>query len=65
MFPPVVSIPKRVEEDTAITITNAAGERTTIPMPEGSNISMHVPGLHYNRTFTLFPLAAADALTCT
>lgn len=50
MFPPVVSIPKRVEEDTMITITNTAGERTTIPMPKGSTISLHAPGLHYNRT---------------
>ena len=49
MFPPVHSIPKCVAEDTAITITNAAGEQTTLPMPQGSNISIHTPGLHYNR----------------
>ncbi|EKM58127.1 uncharacterized protein PHACADRAFT_58785, partial [Phanerochaete carnosa HHB-10118-sp] len=48
MFPPVHSIPKSVAEDTAITITNAAGARTTIPMPKGSSISLHTPGLHYN-----------------
>nr|BAL05166.1 cytochrome P450 [Phanerodontia chrysosporium] len=48
MFPPVNSIPKSVAEDTAITITNADGERTTVPMPRGSSISIHTPGLHYN-----------------
>lgn len=53
MFPPVHSIPKSVAEDTTITVTNVAGERTTIPMPRGSSISMHIPGLHYNRTCSL------------
>lgn len=54
MCPPVHSIPKSVAEDTTITITNAHGERTTLIMPKGSSISMHIPGLHYNRTFRSF-----------
>jgi hypothetical protein len=54
MFPPVHSIPKSVAEDTTVTITNAAGERTTVIMPKGSTISMHIPGLHYNRTLSSF-----------
>ncbi|KAJ3520439.1 hypothetical protein NM688_g9161 [Phlebia brevispora] len=48
MFPPVHSIPKSVAEDTSITVINVAGDKVTIPMPSGSNISMHMPGLHYN-----------------
>ena len=61
MFPPVPSIPKSVAEDTSITITNVAGARTTVPMPRGSSISMHIPGLHYNRTSALlFATLAAD-----
>ncbi|KAI0703435.1 cytochrome P450 [Cytidiella melzeri] len=48
MYPPVHSIPKSVAEDTTLTITNATGERTTLIMPQGSSISMHTPGLHYN-----------------
>ncbi|KIP01299.1 hypothetical protein PHLGIDRAFT_507626 [Phlebiopsis gigantea 11061_1 CR5-6] len=48
LFPPVHSIPKSVAEDTSITITNANGQRTTVPMPKGSSISIHTPGLHYN-----------------
>ncbi|KAI0090485.1 cytochrome P450 [Irpex rosettiformis] len=48
LCPPVHSIPKSVAEDTTITITNAQGERTTLIMPKGSTISMHIPGLHYN-----------------
>ncbi|KAF7790506.1 hypothetical protein EIP86_001461 [Pleurotus ostreatoroseus] len=57
LFPPVHSIPKSVAEDTTITITNAAGEKTTIPMPAGSNISMHIPGLHYNPRYWKDPYA--------
>ncbi|GJE85498.1 cytochrome P450 [Phanerochaete sordida] len=55
MFPPVHSIPKSVAEDTAITITNAAGARTTVPMPKGSSISLHTPGLHYNPRYWADP----------
>ena len=56
MCPPVHSIPKSVAEDTTITITNVQGERTTLIMPKGSSISMHIPGLHYNRTYSFHAL---------
>ncbi|KAI0346715.1 cytochrome P450 [Trametopsis cervina] len=57
LFPPVHSIPKSVAEDTTLTITNAAGEKTTLVMPAGSTISMHIPGLHYNPRYWKDPHA--------
>ena len=42
-------IPKKSAEDTFLTIKNAQGARTTIPVPAGTNISLSIPGLHYNR----------------
>ncbi|KAI0739090.1 cytochrome P450 [Daedaleopsis nitida] len=47
-FPPVVNIPKVSAEDTAFTVTNAAGEKTTVPVPRGSYITITVPSLHHN-----------------
>lgn len=54
LFPPVHSIPKSVAEDTTLTISNNAGEKTTLVLPQGSSISMHTPGLHYNRTYCYY-----------
>lgn len=50
LYPPVHSIPKSVAEDTTLTVGNSSGEKTTIILPHGSSISIHTPGLHYNRT---------------
>jgi hypothetical protein len=37
------------EEDTTLTVGNAAGEKLTIPVLKGVRISIDTPGLHYNR----------------
>ena len=42
-------IPKVTMMDTTFTTTNHAGEKMTIPVPKGSEIGLHVSGLHYNR----------------
>ncbi|KZV73228.1 614 534 cytochrome P450 [Peniophora sp. CONT] len=46
--PPVVAIPKYSEEDTTLNVLNAEGRRTTIPIPKGTGIAVHTPGLHNN-----------------
>ncbi|KAH9057200.1 cytochrome P450 [Lactarius vividus] len=48
MFPPVSSIPKYATEDTSLTVANANGGETTFPVPSGTRVDFHVPGLHYN-----------------
>ena len=45
----VTNIPKLSEEDTTLTVGNAAGEKLTVPVPKGVRISIDAPGLHYNR----------------
>ena len=50
LFPPAITIPKQSAEDTAFTTTNACGEKRTIPVPKGTFITVHTPGLHNNRT---------------
>jgi len=47
----VQDIIKMAAEDTALTVNNAKGGKTTFPVPSGTEIEFHVPGLHYNRTF--------------
>jgi len=54
-------IPKMAAEDTALTVNNAHGGRTTFPVSLGTEIYVHVPGLHYNRT-TSGPLALSRGL---
>jgi len=48
MFPPVSLIPKIATEDTTLTVRNVDGGMTTFPVPSGTQIEIHVPGLHYN-----------------
>jgi cytochrome P450 len=48
MFPPVPLIPKIAEEDTTLTVGNVDGGMTTFPVPSGTQIDIHVAGLHYN-----------------
>ena len=45
----IINIPKLSEEDTTLTVGNAAGEKLTIPVLKGVRISIDPPGLHYNR----------------
>ncbi|KZV61166.1 cytochrome P450 [Peniophora sp. CONT] len=46
--PPVTGIPKYSVEDTTLNVRNAEGGTTTIPVPKGTYISIHTPGLHGN-----------------
>ncbi|PBK99829.1 cytochrome P450 [Armillaria gallica] len=48
LFPPATIIPKMSAEDTVLVSTNEAGERKTIPVPQGAIVSIDVVGLHYN-----------------
>ncbi|TFK82080.1 cytochrome P450 [Polyporus arcularius HHB13444] len=48
LFPPAITIPKQSAEDTSFTTTNAAGEKRTIPVPKGTFVTVHTPGLHNN-----------------
>ncbi|KAN0136291.1 cytochrome P450 monooxygenase [Lactarius tabidus] len=48
MFPPAPTIHKKAAEDTSLTVDNADGGKTTFPVPAGTEIEFHVPGLHYN-----------------
>lgn len=33
--------------------TNAQGEKKAVPIPTGTNIVIDVPGLHYNRGYSI------------
>ena len=43
-------IPKIAAQDTSLTVSNANGGKTTFPVPSGTQVELHVAGLHYNRT---------------
>ncbi|KAK0479259.1 cytochrome P450 [Armillaria novae-zelandiae] len=47
LYPPV-TIPKISVQDTVFVSTNTAGERKTIPVPQGSIVRFDVVGLHRN-----------------
>ena len=46
----VPGVPKYAAEDTTFTTTNFAGETVVVPVPKDTSITLHVAGLHYNRT---------------
>jgi hypothetical protein len=46
----VAAIPKVTAQDTTLTVSNVNGGKTTFPVPSGTQVELHVPGLHYNRT---------------
>ncbi|KAF5380528.1 hypothetical protein D9615_004515 [Tricholomella constricta] len=54
LFPPVESspavtgIPKESAEDTTLTTTDGEGNKTVVAVPKGVDITIDVPGLHYN-----------------
>ncbi|KAH9998690.1 hypothetical protein BJV77DRAFT_1147870 [Russula vinacea] len=48
LFPPAMTIPKVSAKDTTLTVNNVDGGKTTFPVPSGTGIDIHVPGLHYN-----------------
>ena len=45
----VTGIPKVAAQDTTLTVSNANGGTTTFPVPSGTHVEIHAPGLHYNR----------------
>lgn len=45
-------VPKMATEDTTLTVSNADGGKTTFPVLSGTEIRLHVPGLHYNRALS-------------
>ena len=52
----VQDIIKIAAEDTTLTVSNTRGGKATFPVPSGTEIEFHVPGLHYNRALiTLYP----------
>ena len=46
----VTGTPKVAAQDTTLTVSNINGGKTTFPVPSGTQIELHAPGLHYNRT---------------
>jgi hypothetical protein len=46
----VTGIPKIATQDTTLTVSNVNGGKVTTPVPSGTEVELHVPGLHYNRT---------------
>lgn len=47
-------VPKVAVEDATLTVSNADGGKTTFPVLAGTEIRLHVPGLHYNRMLSDF-----------
>ena len=62
-FPPVVDIPKESAEDTSFALTNAKGERATVPIPRGACVTLSVPALHHNRASPLSSLSSSYTLS--
>ncbi|KIM40203.1 hypothetical protein M413DRAFT_446366 [Hebeloma cylindrosporum] len=57
LFPPVTAIPKIPTEDTSLVASNIRGEKCTIPVPKDADITICVPGLHYNPRYWKDPHA--------
>ena len=47
----VVQFPKVAAEDTSIVAGNIHGEKKSIPISKGTNITIDIVGNHYNRTY--------------
>jgi hypothetical protein len=47
-----MAILKVSAQDTTLTVSNISGGRTTFPVPSGTEVNIHIPGLHYNRTLS-------------
>jgi len=48
LFPPAPLIPKIAAEDMTLTVRNAKGRKTTFPVLSGTQVDLHVAGLHHN-----------------
>jgi len=51
----VTAIPKIPTEDTSLVTRNIHGEKCTIPISKDVDITISVPGLHYNRMVAYLP----------
>lgn len=49
-----VDIPKIAAQDTTLTVSKVGDGKTTFPVPSGTEVELHVPGLHHNRTLSGF-----------
>lgn len=49
-----VNIPKIAAQDTTLTVSKVGGGKTTFPVPSGTEVELHLPGLHHNRTLSGF-----------
>jgi hypothetical protein len=50
----VTIIPKIAAQDITLTVGNVNGGTTTFPVPSGTEVNLHVPGLHHNRMLSGF-----------
>ncbi|KAI0960322.1 hypothetical protein AcW1_004865 [Taiwanofungus camphoratus] len=57
LFPPVIVIPKEAVEDTTLVTRNQADEPVSVPVPQGTILLIHTPGLHYNPRYWEEPYA--------
>ncbi|KAG1876299.1 cytochrome P450 [Suillus subluteus] len=57
MFPPVCAVPKSSAEDTTFTLTDMNGTLKTVVVPKGLDLTLDVPGLHYNPKYWEDPFA--------
>ena len=48
------NVPKIATQDMILTVNNIDGGKTTIPVPSGMPVDIHVAAVHYNRTLSGF-----------
>ncbi|KAF8919330.1 cytochrome P450 [Mucidula mucida] len=48
MYTPNLNIPKTSAFDTTVTAHNADGRTISVPVPKGTTIVLHAPGIHYD-----------------
>jgi cytochrome P450 len=49
LYPAATVIMKQSAEDTTLNASNIRGEKTTIPVPKGTQLQISTSGVHYNR----------------
>ena len=49
----MAAIPKFAAEDTSLVTGNMHGEKTTVPVPKGTELIIDTPGIHYNRRLSI------------
>lgn len=59
----VINIPKSSAENTTLTLTDVNGTMRTVGVPQGTNLTLDVPGLHYNRKILITVEKWNDGLT--